>query len=265
MRYAVIEEIRTSQQRGLGKRPAAQTRLRRRTAASSQAPVPNDCIAEGSRACTAREGKTVSQKTRTEAEQEPKKAGWPIDDQLLDSFLDHFFHPRTAILPWEAGEKYERLRSQLVSEVKPADRLEAVLVEQIAVLMWRLRRSYGIETGLLVGHYLVLTGLAVEEESPELNTGYDLMDIARGEQTKPSLSDQATAFALGGDGDPLARLQRYQKGLEDRLYRAIRELHQLQARRRAWARRNVRSRSGPGGAGAQHVVGQTKGNLQPKQ
>ena len=248
----------------------------------------------------------MSQETRTEARaSRPKNPGWPIDGKLLESFLDQFFHPRTIVLPWEGGERYERLRFQLVTELKPADRLQKLLVDQIAVLMWRLKRSYRFETGLLVGNHLALAERVEDEQGVAPNIAYDLTDFVCEEQAQPSpavgpaqtsenrsapaMVDEAAAFALGVDREPLAKLQKYQKGLEDSLYRAIRELQKLQAptrgdsavpaslgnleldvideelKRRARARRNVRSRSGPGGAGAQHVVGQTKGNLQPKQ
>lgn len=180
-----------------------------------------------------------------------------IDDPEVKRLLRRQFHPSVFVLPWENRKRFERLRIQLVSELKPVGVTARVLVEQIAGCIWRLERCYGIEAGITATVSLALFGARVEEMGGEPSIPYDLTnywpsvaeDVEGSSPTnsecnaridgqpecayRPSLIDAALAFMSINRHDPLARLQQLEKHINDEMHRALHELERLQARRRA--------------------------------
>ncbi len=51
----------------------------------------------------------------------------------------------------EDPDEFARVLENLADELQPQGPLEELLVERVAVCMWRLRRLYGIEVGIF--HY----------------------------------------------------------------------------------------------------------------
>jgi len=96
------------------------------------------------------------------------------DNPEFKKLLERQFNPRTVVLPWERRDRYELLRIRLVMELKPVGELERVLVEQIAICIWRLERCYGIETGLAAARSLALDSKDAIDQGSELSIPYDL-------------------------------------------------------------------------------------------
>jgi hypothetical protein len=179
------------------------------------------------------------------------------DDPGLKKLLERQFHASAFVLPWDRRDLYERLRIKLVRELKPVGVTEQVLIEQIAGCIWRLKRCYGIETGLAAASSLALGYKDANEQGSELSIPYDLTNfwpsaaenvegssptksernVGSGSQPeqvfRPSLMDEAVAFKLSAKGDALARLQQLERHINDEMHRALHELGKLQARRMA--------------------------------
>ncbi len=63
--------------------------------------------------------------------------------------LKHGLLARETVLPSEIPEEFENLLHALSDHFKPVGSLEALLVEKIAVTLWRLKRAYRYETGVI--------------------------------------------------------------------------------------------------------------------
>ena len=120
--------------------------------------------------------------------------------------LRHGLTAETTVLPDEDAESYERLRTQLHTELEPVGALECFLVDRIAAGAWRLRR---------LGR--------VEAEVFEHERGWSLA----GEEVGVGL---AFVRACSG-GDVFSRLSRYEGELGRALHRTLHELERLQAAR----------------------------------
>lgn len=106
------------------------------------------------------------------------------------------------VLPDEDKKLFDRFRNQLLSDLNPVGQLEITLADKIVACLWRWRRLYGIEAGLLM-MYRVYEG-----------------------------ADRGLATAFAHDGsqmDSLGRLTRYETALERRFLRLLHELQRLQA------------------------------------
>lgn len=169
---------------------------------------------------------------------------------------------RDLILPWESRKEFEALRCGLMQQYEPQGALEWLLVEQVARSSWRLKRFHTIESGLLTHESLriarrqaksrgavlevpfALTGFTdsatqdPEDEPPEnLNVRVIYQDPDgtisspdEEERPKPKFIyeptgvDQALAFARSAGRHSWARLQKYQKSIENRICRFTAEL-----------------------------------------
>ena len=62
--------------------------------------------------------------------------------------LRHGLTAQTAVLPNESPEEFQELLDAFLAEYQPAGPTELLLVEQMAMAAWRLRRMRALETGL---------------------------------------------------------------------------------------------------------------------
>jgi len=63
--------------------------------------------------------------------------------------LRHGLLSQCLVLEDESPEAFETLLAQHVERLRPADDVEFAIVEEMTASMWRLRRSWAIETGML--------------------------------------------------------------------------------------------------------------------
>jgi hypothetical protein len=170
-----------------------------------------------------------------------------IDEARLAPFLESVLDPKFQVFPWDSPKEYSHLRFRLIDQLKPLGTVETLLVEQIVSGTCRLNRSYAIEKGILMSPNVLIAEKRARCYSAELCFPYDLTDQRsekelEGRQPpnaegiikylyRTSSIDQGLAFMTCGAGDPLPRLQQYQTGLENSIYRALHELQRLQAAR----------------------------------
>ena len=115
------------------------------------------------------------------------------------------------LLDGEDPAEFEDLKARLVDEFGPASAAEDLLVDDIAGLLWRLRRLAKVEVALFS------VGMPAEIERALQQAG----EIEHG--IGASFAAQAPAFGT---------LSRYEVSMANRLRRALDDLKQLQADRK---------------------------------
>ena len=124
--------------------------------------------------------------------------------------LKHGLTVRRVIAFDESVEAFEQFYLELAAALGPKDAVEEVLVERIIICAWRLRRLYRIESGLFSkARTSWKDGVATITHDIEL-----------------------VFLRLASNDDDLAKLGRYETGLERSLVRTLRELHRYQRRPR---------------------------------
>jgi len=98
-------------------------------------------------------------------------------EKKLKRLLEGVLAPSDLVLPWEPQEEFERLRVKFIFQLKPVGKLEMLLVEQIVGNVWRLRRTYRIESGMLGGADLKNALDWAPDDGRSLHIPYDLTDF----------------------------------------------------------------------------------------
>ena len=130
--------------------------------------------------------------------------------------VKHGILSREVLLPGENGAALEALREKLIVDLAPVGELEMVLVDQMVVCVWKLRRIHVLEAGVfelrLRDHVEIVSVLPKAKLSPA------------GVLAQALVKD-------GHQGDQLSKLSRYEAMLERGLFRALHELQRVQAAR----------------------------------
>ena len=122
--------------------------------------------------------------------------------------LRHGLTAQTAVLPNESPEEFQELLDAFLAEYQPAGPTETLLVEQMAMASWRLRRMRALETGLF---------------------GLRMSQLPRDENAA-TLDPASRAFAYDASGSrAIESLSRYETRIERSFYRALHELERLRA------------------------------------
>ena len=122
--------------------------------------------------------------------------------------LRHGLTAQTAVLPNESPEEFQQLLDAFLAEYQPAGPTETLLVEQMAMAAWRLRRMRALETGLFS---LRMSQLPRDENAATLD---------------PS----SRAFAYDASGSrAIESLSRYETRIERSFYRALHEFDRLRS------------------------------------
>ncbi len=116
--------------------------------------------------------------------------------------LRHGLASQTAVLPNENPEEFRELRDAFFDEYHPAGPTEILLVEQMAISAWRLRRLRALETGLFA--------VRISQLRDDDNN---------------SLDPRARAFVY--ENSTIDTLSRYETRIERSFYRALHELQRL--------------------------------------
>jgi hypothetical protein len=167
--------------------------------------------------------------------------------------LKHGLLSRLPLLPDEDHEVYASFGNRLYDALRPEGELEFLLVERVVATAWRLRRLERIEAGILAWQYYeeIHDRLRARVRSHE-TTLLERIDAQETIITDPKARDAALkelshvdttscqredvlmgrAFIRdGAEFDALAKLARYEAGLERTLYRTLGELRRLQEAR----------------------------------
>ncbi len=141
--------------------------------------------------------------------------------------LKHGLLAKDIVLPSEDEQEFEGLRRALITELEPEGSLEEQFAERIVVCLWRLRRVFPIEAGILRNRSLVM----------ENNYAIDANMLGHESVTKANLRREAQSpgAAFRHDavfGDAIGKLSRYETAIERSLFRALHAFEQLQATRR---------------------------------
>jgi hypothetical protein len=127
--------------------------------------------------------------------------------------LKHGMTASTAVLPYEDADSYAELREAFAGTYRPANGVEASLVETIANSYWRLLRVRRVETAALD---MGIRGLKKKYNYSEA----PLKD-----------EDQTLVVVLNDDEDPLLKIERHQTRIERCYFTAIETLRKVQKER----------------------------------
>jgi len=120
--------------------------------------------------------------------------------------LRHGLASQTTVLPNENPEEFRELRDALFDEYDPSGPTETLLVEQMAMAAWRLRRLRAVETGLFA------------------------LRMAQLPRDENDLDPRSRAYAYDASGSrAIDSLTRYETRIERSFYRALHELQYLRS------------------------------------
>ncbi len=151
-------------------------------------------------------------------------AGKAISSQ---NALKHGLRARSALLPTEDKQDFDRLFNDFRAAYHPAGCLEELLVEQMSLAWWKLSRLTRFES-----HFY--QNIAADPSPDPLNVSFGLNHELDPLQNEPKCPpDHVIARALMRDygHNPFASLSCYEMRLERSFYRALRELERLRASR----------------------------------
>jgi hypothetical protein len=123
----------------------------------------------------------------------------------------HGLLSRVPLLPDEDGAEFEALLSRLLEHLDPSPGHEELLVDDIAALVWRLRRLGRVEAALFAMGASGAVGRALVQAGETAN---------------------APAVAFAAEATTFGLLSRYETTLVNRLRRALLDLDVLQRARR---------------------------------
>jgi hypothetical protein len=175
-------------------------------------------------------------------------------DAVRLNALKHGLLSQEILLLGEDAAALRELGEGVKAEWQPVGQLENMLVEQITVGYWRLRRFAQVEAGIFIQEHLgeLQERAQSEAQSYERNLLEDIVDeqttitdeqkhreaLAKARELQAKQYEETATlgqtFIRDADGaNALSKLSRYETARERSLYRALHELQRLQAARRA--------------------------------
>ncbi len=168
--------------------------------------------------------------------------------------MKHGLLAEQVVVRGEDPVEFAGVLESLVDEFQPQGPLEEQLVERVAACMWRLRRLYRIEAGILTHECLTIEldrardearscEEYVDEYSFENSEEMRITDeerynqaTARIEKTAQLLKEETLALGVAFKHDAenagaISKLSRYEAAIDRSLYRALHELQRVQAAR----------------------------------
>ena len=124
--------------------------------------------------------------------------------------IKHGFRAKDPLIPGEDPEEFARHNAELMNDLGPASVVEQNLVDQLVDITWRLKRFGRIEAAIINDLY----DKAAEQENNQDKDGEQLLGNAL------------------ADSHALNRLSRYEAQLARRYHNAMKELREVQKRRR---------------------------------
>jgi hypothetical protein len=145
--------------------------------------------------------------------------------------LRHGLSAATVVLFYESEAEFEEFRQELASDFDPVGAEECALVEQIAILRWRLRRASRAEAALV---------------NAEVERRRALLAAGASRTLYP-----IDAGMIFGHSNSLGPLIRYEASIERQLHRATVRLERRQAQRfERWKQRDAEREDPPAEVGS---------------
>ncbi len=142
--------------------------------------------------------------------------------------LKHGLLAKDIVLPSEDEQEFEGLRRALITELRPEGSLEEQIADRIVACLWRLRRVFPIEAGILRSRSLTMeNNYAIEKADKQGHESVTKANLRR-EAQSPGAAFKFDAVY----GDAIGKLSRYETAIERSLFRALHLFEQLQAARR---------------------------------
>jgi hypothetical protein len=160
--------------------------------------------------------------------------------------LKHGLLAREVVLPGEDADAFEDLWNRVRADLSPMGPIEELLVDRIVNAMWRLGRLARAETALFLWrvHELKADRLKRQIRSYETDLlgGFSSLTVIADKASHSEATDALAQaeYEQAKEGDAFAKLARYERSIEQSLFRTLNELRQMQDKRR-----NPRSSSIP--------------------
>lgn len=160
--------------------------------------------------------------------------------------LKHGLSAEQIVLPDEDSKEFESLRQSVLIELMPEGVMEEFYAERIANCMWRLRRVYPIEAGVLssgqkVKEFKVIEGRREWLDQQLRDDGIDQKDYDGTMYTleveervlRSELGDISSDFISdAANSNAISKLSRYETTIQRTLKQARQELEELQGARK---------------------------------
>lgn len=140
--------------------------------------------------------------------------------------VKHGLTASTLVLPDEDAADFESLFDSLETEHSPGTPTEMMLVRQMAMASWRLRRLYEVEAGYYA--------LRLDDLAEEIEEDYEKLSAA-----------SQLALVVKNDHRGLDNLSRLEARLERSFYKALHELQHIRAQRPAIVQKQTQSIAPP--------------------
>ncbi len=138
-------------------------------------------------------------------------------DAVRFNALRHGLTAKHAVLENENEQEFQEMLEAFEAEHQPTGPTESLLVQQMVMATWRLRRLRAVETGLF--------NIRMYDLSKQTQSVYAQL---------PETERQASAFLEDNRGcGAIEKLSRYETRIERSFYRALRELQRLRKDRGA--------------------------------
>jgi hypothetical protein len=153
----------------------------------------------------------------------------------------HGLSGRMVVIEGEDPLQFESMRQQLLDELQPVGALEGMLVERLAAVSWRLRRTPALEAALFARQQQLEDTNGTNSPFAMVSAAFDgdaMLPDAEDRDANPELQQQAigrSLMTLLSNADYLNKLGRHEKQLVNQMQAVLHQLWKLQAERRTVA------------------------------
>ena len=145
--------------------------------------------------------------------------------------LKHGLSASQIVIGAEDPDQFERLRAGLLADFRPSTTIDRELIDQLAGLLWRLRRVTSLEADLLRPPRQLDFKALTNAELDQLVTLYKKAGCYPEE--RPPSYGESDPIKDSEKSEMLSKLSRYETGLRNAVTRTLNLLHALRVSRAA--------------------------------
>lgn len=168
-----------------------------------------------------------------------KTTNQPSSGYLVSRFnaIKHGILCKSTLAKSENDKDLEKLERALRQEFRPSSPMELILVDRIASCYWRLRRLVQSETD-------VVNHVRTTQQQNEATHTYLSTHLQIQESQKEKEQTDARNGKAGSEYNPLLaidtdKLTRYERSIENSLFRSLKQLEQLQSQKARYTDVNI--------------------------